>query len=161
SGGPSSTSSWCWNRNPIPALAGIGSSPWIVAGAIAVWPLRGSELAALNLVAGAGGQQHKRLGIARLRRLSGAGGGALGAIVLRHRVDAVALLEFVLLHASHVVLYDLWRIGHALGANGRCLHGKRKTDGSRQSGSGEQWAVHDYLSVGVCEINRERFDGCR
>src|SRR6516225_5396432 len=100
SGGHFSTASWCWNRSPIPALAGIGSSPRIVTGAIAVRPLRGAELAALNLVAGAGGQQHKRLGIACLRGLSGAGVGTLGAVVLRHCVDAVALLEFVLLHAS-------------------------------------------------------------
>src|SRR6516164_8913194 len=97
SGGPSSTASWCWNRNPIPALAGIESSPRIVAGAIALRPLRGSELAALNLVAGAGGQQHKRLGIACLRRLSGAGMRTLGAVVFRHRIDAIAFLQLVLL----------------------------------------------------------------
>src|SRR5262249_36245277 len=112
SGGHSSTASWCWNRSPIPALAGIGSSPRIVARAIAVRPLRGSELAALNLVASAAGQQHKRLGIACLRRLSGAGVSALGAIVLRHRIDAVAFLQVLLLHTRHVVLHNLLRLGH-------------------------------------------------
>src|SRR6516164_10085561 len=87
SGGPSSTASWCGNRSPIPALAGIRSSQRIVARAIALRPSRGSELAALNLVAGAGGQQHKRLGIACLRRLPGAGVHTLSAIVLRHRME--------------------------------------------------------------------------
>src|SRR6516225_3681851 len=146
SGGHFSTASWCWNRSPIPALAGIGSSPRIVARAIAVRPLRGSELAALNLVAGPGGQQHKRLGIACLRRLSGAGMGALGAIVLRHRIDAVAFLQLVFLHARHVVLHDLRRIGHALRADRRGLHGKRKPDGGCQSGSRKQLMSHDSLS---------------
>src|SRR6516164_4882918 len=161
SGGHSSTASWCWNRSPIPALAGIGSSPRIVAEAIAVRPLRGSQLAALNLVAGAGGQQHERLGIAGLRSLAGTRVRTFRAVVLGDRVDAVALLEFVLLHAGHVVLHNLRRIGHALGSNGWRLHGERKSDSGRQSGSGEQWAVHDYLSGGVCDIDSERFDACR
>src|SRR5262249_54303330 len=94
-------------------------------------------------------QQHERLCITCLCSLAGTRVSTLGAVVLSDHVDAVALLQFVLLHAGHVVLHDLWRIGHPLGANGRRLHGKCKTDGSRQSGSGEQWTIHDYLSVGV------------
>jgi hypothetical protein len=43
-----------------------------------------------------------------------------------------------------------------LGSNGRCLHSERKTDGSRQSRSGKQLAIHDYLSVGVSMRDRWR-----
>jgi hypothetical protein len=83
--------------------------------------------------------------ISAMHLFDGGGMGALGAIVLRHCIDAVAFVQVFLLHAGHVVLHDLRRIGHALRADRRRLHGKGKPDGGRQGGSGKQLMFHDFL----------------
>src|SRR5258708_23996145 len=102
----------------------------------------GGGLAALDLAAGAGGQKDKGRVVACLGRLPGAGVGAFGAVVLRHRVDAVALLELVRHGARHVVLHHLRRLLHALRRSRTRLDGECQSEGGRKGRCSEYVTIH-------------------
>src|SRR5258707_14977541 len=101
----------------MPAFTGIGLDTSCARMTATLMASIGSaclQLAALNLRAVTRWQQHERLRIACLGRLAGTRVGAFGTVVLRDRIDAVALFQFVLLHPHHVVLDGLRHLAHVL-----------------------------------------------
>jgi len=86
---------------------------------------------------------------------------AFGAVVLRDGIDPVALLEMLLGHPRHVVLYDLGRVLHALALDGRRLHSKREPHCSRQRGCREKARIHHWTPCRCApqiEADEPRFD---
>src|SRR5574340_1046316 len=67
---------------------------------------------------------------------------ALGAVVLRDRVDAVALLQMLRLHLHHVVLDDLRHVARSGGQRRRGGRGEGEPDGGGQGGSSTGAKIH-------------------
>src|SRR5260370_2768690 len=72
---------------------------------------------------------------------------AFRAVVFGRGIDAVALFQLVLAHALHVVFYDLRRIGHALGPDGRSLHREREANGGCQRRCNKQTTGPDVFPL--------------
>jgi hypothetical protein len=103
------------------------------------------------------GKHDEGLGIARLRRLAGAGMGALRAVVPGGRVDAVTFLQMLCGHLGHVVFDDLRHFGGGRLRHGH-LHREREANGGGKGGNSGH-TVHGGAPVGglIRETDNNRF----